>query len=98
MHRPLSHGTNLLHMSIKDLFYKKLSISKKPLVQGIGQNFSQYSISPYLVFSVYRGGFKFSATSKMEGFVRIVNGFQPLTTITKRSILDVAAVLDLPLV
>ena len=27
----------------------------------------------------------------------IVNGFQPLTTITKRSILHVAAALDLPL-
>ena len=30
-------------------------------------------------------------------FVIIVNGFQPLTIITKRSILDVVAVLDLPL-
>ena len=28
----------------------------------------------------------------------IVNGFQPLTIITKRSILDVAAALDPPLV
>ena len=33
-------------------------------------------------------------TSKMEHFVKIVNGFQPLTIITKRSILDVAAALD----
>ena len=33
----------------------------------------------------------------MERFVIIVNGFQPLTIITKRSILDVAAVLDPPL-
>ena len=38
-----------------------------------------------------------AATSKMERFVIIVNGFQPLTIITKRSILDVAAVLDPPL-
>ena len=30
----------------------------------------------------------------MECFVIIVNGFQSLTIITKRSILDVAAVLD----
>ena len=30
-------------------------------------------------------------------FVVIVNAFQPLTMITKRSILDVAAALDLPL-
>ena len=34
----------------------------------------------------------------MKRFVIIVNGFQPLTIITKRSILDVAAVLDPPLV
>ena len=33
----------------------------------------------------------------MERFVIIVKGFQPLTIITKRSILDVAAVLDPPL-
>ena len=30
----------------------------------------------------------------MELFVIIVNGYKPLTTITKSSILDVAAVLD----
>ena len=46
----------------------------------------------YLVHT--RGGSRTSATSKMEHFVIIVNGFQPLTIITKRSILDVAAVLD----
>ena len=33
----------------------------------------------------------------MERFVVIVKGFQPLTIITKRSILDVAAALDPPL-
>ena len=38
-----------------------------------------------------------AATSKMEHFVIIVNGWKPLTIITKRSILNVAAVLDLPL-
>ena len=43
----------------------------------------------------YRGGSRAAATSKMERFVIIVNGFQPLTIIiTKRSIFDVAAVLD----
>ena len=58
------------------------------------------------MFSVYskleisalpRGGSRTTTTSKMELFVIIVNGFQPLTTITKCSILDVAAVLDPPL-
>ena len=45
----------------------------------------------------FRGGSRAAAASKMERFVIIVNGFQPLTIITKRSILDVAAVLDPPL-
>ena len=44
-----------------------------------------------------RGGSRTAASSKMECFVIIVNGWKPLTIITKRSILDVAAVLDLPL-
>ena len=43
---------------------------------------------------VIRGGSRTAAISKMERFVIIVNGFQTLTIITKRSILDVAAVLD----
>ena len=42
-------------------------------------------------------GSRAAATSKMECFLIIVNGFQPLTSNTKRSILDVAAFLDLPL-
>ena len=41
-----------------------------------------------------RGGSRTAVTSNMERFVIIVNGFQPLTIITKRSILDVAATLD----
>ena len=44
-----------------------------------------------------RGGSRTAATFKMERFVIIVNGFQLITIITKRSILDVAAVLDPPL-
>ena len=34
----------------------------------------------------------------MELFVIIVNGWKPLTITTKNSILDVSAVLDLPLI
>ena len=41
-----------------------------------------------------RGGSRAAATSKMEHFVIIVNGWKPLTVITKGSILDVAAALD----
>ena len=47
---------------------------------------------------VLRGGSRAAATSKMEHFAIIVNGIQPLTIITKRSILDVAVALDPPLV
>ena len=43
------------------------------------------------------GGSKTAATSKMERFVIIVNGFQSLTIIRNCSILEVAAVLDPPL-
>ena len=43
-----------------------------------------------------RGESRAAAISKMECFVIIVNDFQPLTIITKRSILDVAAALDPP--
>ena len=39
-----------------------------------------------------------AATSKMERFVIIINSFQSLTIITERSILDIAAALDPPLV
>ena len=44
-----------------------------------------------------RGGSRTAATSKVELFVIIVDGFQPLTMITKSFTLDVAAVLDTPL-
>ena len=50
-----------------------------------------------VIVAKFRGGSRTAATSKMELFVIIVNGFQPLTIITKCSILDVAAVLDPPL-
>ena len=51
----------------------------------------------FINLRMYGGGSRATATSKMECFVIIVNSFQPLTIITKRSILDVAAVLDPPL-
>ena len=47
---------------------------------------------------ITKGGSRAAATSKMERFVIIGNGFRPLTIITKRSILDVAAALDPPLI
>ena len=50
-----------------------------------------------MLVCIARGGSRTAATSKMERIVIIVNRFQPLTIITKCSILDVAAVLDPPL-
>ena len=49
------------------------------------------------ITTLTRGGSRTTATSKMELFVIIVNSFQPLTIITKCSVLDVASVLDPPL-
>ena len=46
---------------------------------------------------MFRGESRTAATSKVEPFVIIVNSWKPLTVITKSSTLDVAAVLDLPL-
>ena len=43
---------------------------------------------------IYKGGSRTVATPKMERFVIVVHGFQSLSIITKRSIFDVAAVLD----
>ena len=48
--------------------------------------------------NLVRGGSRAAATFKMERFVIIVNDWKPLTIITKRSILYVAAALDLPLI
>ena len=56
-----------------------------------------YHIVFVLMGSLYRGGSRTAATSKVKRFVIIVNGWKPLTIITKRSILNVAAVLDPPL-
>ena len=48
--------------------------------------------------AINRGESRAAATSKIECFVIIVNGFLPLTIITKHSILDIAAALEPPLV
>ena len=47
---------------------------------------------------ISRGGSRAAARSEMEYFVIIVNGWKPLTIITKHSILNVAATLDPPLI
>ena len=44
-----------------------------------------------------RGGSRAAVTSKVERFLIIVNGWKPITIITKCSILGVATALDPPL-
>ena len=45
---------------------------------------------------MYRGGSRAAATSKIERFVIMVNGSEPLIIIIKGSILDIAVALDPP--
>ena len=73
------------------------------MVQAVNCDILLYADDTGLIFqhkdiNIIRGGSRTAATSKMERFVIIVNGWKPLTIITKRSILDVAAVLDPPLI
>ena len=60
--------------------------------------FQNFQIIQLIAYLIIRGGSRTAGTSKMEHFVIIVNGWKPLTIITKRSILDVTAVLDPPLI
>ena len=55
-------------------------------------NIKRNLLRNYLV----RSGSRTAATSKMEHFVIMFNGFEPLTIITKSSILNIAAILDPP--
>ena len=57
----------------------RMSSVKKPVLKNV---------------AIFRGGSRAGAPSKMGRFVIIVNGRKPLTIITKRSVLDVAAALD----
>ena len=50
-----------------------------------------------MISECIRGGSRTAATSKMERYDIIVNCWKPLPILTKRSILDVEAVLDSPL-
>ena len=51
-----------------------------------------------MMIVILRDESRAAATSKMERFVIIVNGFQPLAIITKHSFLDVTADLHAPLI
>ena len=84
-----------INTSIAQATCKDYSYTRKKHSENCFQDSHLILKSPYL-HSV-SGGSRVAATSKMGRFVIIVNGLQPLTLITKRSILDVAAALDPPL-
>ena len=52
------------------------------------------SITYFFFHKLSRGGSQTLATAKMEFFVALVNGWKPLTNVTKSSILDITGVLD----
>ena len=80
----------LVFMNTKSIYIDLIRLDKR-----------QQRIFKFLLTSLAlyrdRGGYRTAATFKIAHFVIIVNGFYSLTIITKRSILDVAAVLDPPL-
>ena len=80
--------TNKIYKTIENIVIFGLRHGIKEMAQIL------VTSSQYIFKLDIRGGSRTAATSKMERFVMIVNGFQPLTIITRRSILNVAAVLD----
>ena len=78
-------GSQTLDVSATQIFSDGISDDSKD--KHVGEDFNR---------SIKCGSMT-AATSKMEHFVITVNNFQPLTLNTKRSILDVTAIQDLPL-
>ena len=92
------HSSPLSLKLFSDFFLRHLMVSVAELFIFLSDTFELlFTSSLFHLPDCLRGGSKAAATSKMERFVIIVNGWKPLTIITKRSILDVSAVLDLPL-
>ena len=77
--------TRCNHLTCKVIANKCINFRER--VEVVGRNKNR----------LFRVGSRTASTSKMEHFVIIVNGWKSLTIITKSSILDVAAVLDPPL-
>ena len=74
----------------------KPGFTKLPFLKSSVYQLVNCNVFPRFTYQA-RGGSRAAATSKMERFVIIVNGWKSLTVITKCSILDVAAALDPPL-
>ena len=89
-----------MELSMKSISRNKFLFSrtlKMELAKAVTNVLAIFLGILHLVLTLLRGGSRTAATSKMECFVMIVNGWRPSTIITKRSMMDVAAVLDPPL-
>ena len=91
---PLVFHELLLFRSWCIVIFHMSSLLEKAGWQWYNELYNKMNIK---IKSINRSGSRAAATFNMERFVIIVNGFQPLTIITKCSILDVAVVLDPPL-
>ena len=95
IHQKIRDIQSVIYLHLYYLYYQLLHIRWWTYLSWIashvdGSNKYQF----WHCFAWIRDGFRTAATSRVELFVIIVNGFQPLTIITKSSILHVAAVLD----
>ena len=99
----LNRHLNFFRPGLNTLLFSENNNSRYTRCRYLLKKDIKLRIERYIKVGIYwraghsRGGSRTAATSKMERFVIIVNGWKPLTIITKRSILDVAAVLDPPL-
>ena len=91
-----TNGTSFDEGYISQLLDKKIITNVKT-----SQHLDSFRLSTTEITSknnlTFRGGSRTDAASKVELFVILVNGWKPLTIITKSSTLDVAAALDPPL-
>ena len=90
--------------------YKTLTVQKNSCIingvlyytQGLFLRYKKKTLTTDVfdnnLLKLFSGGCRTAGTSKMELFVVIGNYWKPLTIITQSSILNVAAVLDPPLV
>ena len=81
-----------LYFNLSIIFYMKIPLVRQSWLY-CPKTCCELSFSGFLPLTV-RGRSRAAATSKMERSAIIVNSFQPLTIITKCSILDVSAALD----
>ena len=78
--------------------WKLFAVVVTPNLSNVLYLITKSNHSFFRTFSIFRGGSRTAATSRMGHFVIIVNGWKPLTIIIKCSTLDVAAVLGPPLI